>query len=121
MISFSKVKDINSTVNELPYKSDPERYSSPELWTEIDANGGDCEDFALAKRAALLDEGADRSELHMVLCYTEKGEFHAVLVVDTDEGSFVLDNRYPHPMPKQSLDYTWHSIQKGNKWYTLNQ
>jgi predicted transglutaminase-like cysteine proteinase len=119
MISFSKAKAINSAINELPYKSDPERYNSPECWTEIDAKGGDCEDFALAKRAALLAAGADRSELHMVLCYTEKGQFHAVLVVDTNEGSFILDNRYPYPMPKQSLDYTWHSIQEGSTWHAL--
>jgi predicted transglutaminase-like cysteine proteinase len=119
MIEFSKAKAINSAINELPYKSDPERYNSPEFWTEIDSNGGDCEDFALAKRAALLAAGADHSDLHLATCFIETGGFHAVLVVDTNEGSFVLDNRFPFPMPKQALNYTWNSIQEGNTWYAL--
>ena len=118
-IKFSKAKAINSAINELPYKSDPERYNAPEFWNEIDSGGGDCEDFALAKRAALLAAGSDRSDLHLVTCFTESGEFHAVLVVDTDEGSFVLDNRFPYPMPRQSLNYTWNSIQEGNTWHAL--
>lgn len=120
MITFSKAKAINSAINEFPYKSDQERYNSPEFWAEIDSNGGDCEDFSLAKRAALLAAGANHSDLHLVTCFTESHEFHAVLVVDTDEGSFVLDNRFPYPMPKQSLNYTWNSIQEGNTWHALS-
>ena len=120
MITFSQAKSINSAINELPYKSDPERYNSPEFWTEIDVKGGDCEDFALAKRAALLEAGAERSDIHLATCFDETGCFHAVLIVDTDEGSYVLDNRFPYPMPKQSLNYKWNSIQKGNTWFALS-
>lgn len=119
MISFLVAMAINTSINKLPYRLDQDRYNIPEYWSAIDASGGDCEDYALAKRAALLSAGASPSNLHLVTTFTEQGEFHTVLVVDTDEGSYVLDNRYPYPMPKQSLNYKWNSIQNGNIWYAL--
>lgn len=117
--TLDQSREVHVSVNRLPYRSDAERYGRAEFWSELDAAGGDCEDFALAKRAALLAQGADPAGLHLALCWTEREEFHAVLVVDTDAGSYVLDNRHAEPMRKQDLGYRWHSIQEGNKWHAL--
>lgn len=119
MTDFDRARQVNEVVNGLPYRSDVERYGRHEFWNELDAAGGDCEDFALAKRAALLAQGVDPTSLHLALCWTETEEFHAVLVVDTEQGSYVLDNRHREPMRKQDLGYRWHSIQEGNAWHAL--
>ena len=119
MTTLDQAREVQASVNRLPYRSDAVRFERPEFWAELDAAGGDCEDFALAKRAALLAQGADPASLHLALCWTETQEFHAVLVVDTERGSYVLDNRHAEPMRKQDLGYRWHSIQEGHTWHAL--
>jgi predicted transglutaminase-like cysteine proteinase len=41
------------------YKTDLEQYDTPEFWKEAGAFG-DCEDYALLKRALLEEQGFDR-------------------------------------------------------------
>ena len=64
---------------------------------------GDCEDYALAKRSALLQAGWPKDKLGLCVCYTQSGEGHCVLWVDTDKGSFILDNNYDFPMKPSEL------------------
>jgi predicted transglutaminase-like cysteine proteinase len=61
------------------------------VWT-VSAKTGDCEDFALAKRDALIRAGFAPSALRLAYVKTRWGEDHAVLVVKTNRGQFVLDN-----------------------------
>jgi predicted transglutaminase-like cysteine proteinase len=119
MTTYAQAQAVQAAINKMPYRSDAARYQRDEFWKEIDAKGGDCEDFALAKRAALLAQGVDPDTLHLALCWTERDEFHAVLVVDTEQGSYVLDNRHEQPMARQDLGYRWHSIQEGSTWHAL--
>ena len=37
----------------------------------------------------------------------EPGVYHCVLLVDTDKGFYILDNRYVWPMTPKSLPYKW--------------
>lgn len=46
-------------------------------------------------------------------------EYHVVLIVTTDKGDYVLDNRYPFPMERRALNYKWDKIQQGDKWYKI--
>jgi len=62
-----------------------------DVWT-VDARVGDCEDYALAKRDALIRAGFSRSALRLAYVKTRWGEGHAVLVVKTTRGDLVLDN-----------------------------
>jgi Bacterial transglutaminase-like cysteine proteinase BTLCP len=64
----------------------PERWNYP-----IDA--GDCEDYALLKKQYLKKLGFKAGLLPLAVVLNEAGEFHAVLMVLTDRGDFVLDNR----------------------------
>jgi predicted transglutaminase-like cysteine proteinase len=81
-----------------------------DLWTLPLADGsaaGDCEDYVLEKRRALAAAGLPPEALSIAVVRTRSGETHAVLVVDTDAGELVLDNRSQWIAPWSSLDYRW--------------
>lgn len=63
-----------------------ERWSYPRL-------AGDCEDYVLEKRRALIADGWPASALLITVVRDEVGEGHAVLTVRTDRGDLVLDNK----------------------------
>ena len=112
-LTLTDLKIVNSKVNLLPYKSDPERYNQPELWKEIDEEGGDCEDFAIAKMQRLKAMGLPISQMRLATCYCfpNKVGYHAVLLVDLAGQTYVLDNRYPLPMEYDMLPYEWDKLQ----------
>lgn len=58
---------------------------------------GDCEDYALAYRKALLALGYPRDALHIVHCEFPDGTWHAVLGIDTEAGTYLADNSSDHP------------------------
>lgn len=60
-------------------------------WT-ASARSGDCEDYVLAKRAALIQQGVPSAALRIGYTKTRQGEGHVVLIVQTGAGEFVLDN-----------------------------
>lgn len=71
--------------------SDLDQYGAAEYWT-YPTQSGDCEDYVLAKRRTLLEEGWPASALMVAVVRRADGEGHAVLVVRTDRGDLVLDN-----------------------------
>jgi predicted transglutaminase-like cysteine proteinase len=123
MGSYSVAQRINSDVNsQVQYKSDLENYSKPEFWVEA-GTFGDCEDYALRKRQVLLNSGFARKDLHLACCWVETTEgYHCILLCNTDQGWFVLDNRYAWPMPPKLLPYTWDKAldEVDGKWYKLS-
>lgn len=123
MNSYSLAERINSQVNEsVQYKTDLEQYSKPEFWVEADTFG-DCEDYALLKRAYLLEQGFERKNLHLACCLCENNlGYHCVLLANTDKGWFVLDNRYTWPMTPKALPYKWDKAldEVDGKWYELS-
>jgi len=109
-------RDVNKSVE---YKKDLEQYSLPDYWT-IAGKYGDCEDYALLKRARLLEIGWDSDKLGLCICFTETNEGHCVLYVNTDKGAFILDNRYSNPATPSLLPYKWDSMLCNGKWYQLS-
>ena len=81
-----------------------------DVW-KIGGSAGDCEDYALTKRAALLRKGFPSSSLLMTSVITGRGESHAVLMVRTDRGDFVLDNLSPRVEPWSATGYRFTSMQ----------
>ena len=53
---------------------------------------GDCEDYVLAKRHALIASGLPPSALRIAYVVTSAQEGHAILVVKTNDRDLVLDN-----------------------------
>ena len=79
---------------------------------------GDCEDIALARLVYLLKLGWPRVSLRMTVCYFIKRSWylsgkmpevvwHAVLQVDTDHGTWVLDNLQTYYRRWTRLAYYW--------------
>lgn len=119
--SYKLAERINSDVNaSVTYKTDLEQYDKPEYWC-LPTNFGDCEDYALLKRQVLLKNGFASKDLHLACCWVETGEYHCVLLCNTDKGWFVLDNRYNWPMIPKSLPYKWDkALREDGKWYELS-
>jgi len=81
--------EINATVAPL---TDLDQYAIDEYWT-YPKGAGDCEDYALAKRRELINQGWAASTLLMAVVRQQNGAGHAVLMARTDRGDLVLDNQ----------------------------
>lgn len=86
------VRINNRFNNEIIPITDQELYQVGEFWTYPDGYG-DCEDFVLAKRRALIEQGWSPSALLIAVVRERSGAGHAVLMVRTDRGDLVLDNQ----------------------------
>jgi len=110
--NWEYLNDMNDSVNhKIKYMSDEEQYGKQEHWTYPNDGKGDCEDYALLKRRRLELAGFDSEDLRMATCWTENGGYHAVLVVITDCGDLVLDNRYDEILSWEQLPYKWDKMQ----------
>jgi predicted transglutaminase-like cysteine proteinase len=102
------LQDINSRVNDAIWpESDDRHYGRPEYWTIPTDGYGDCEDYALTKRKALIDRRFPQRALRMAVANTPGGERHAVLIVATDRGDFVLDNLTNAVVERHQTPYIW--------------
>jgi predicted transglutaminase-like cysteine proteinase len=90
---WSQLVSVNAYYNShvLPM-TDLDQYRVADLWTYPSSGYGDCEDYQLAKQRRLVEDGWPLSALLMTVVRDENGEGHAVLMVRTDRGDFVLDN-----------------------------
>lgn len=87
---------VNSDVNqETDLVSDWEASGLDDEWDYPFQCRGDCEDFALEKRRRLVAVGFPSAALTMAIAFQEVEFFsHAVLLVETDHGTLMLDSRY---------------------------
>lgn len=81
------LQQVNASVN----SSIEPRSDRKDVWS-IGVSQGDCEEYALAKRAELIRLGVPASAVRIAMAKTRGGEGHAVVVVRTDMGDLVLDN-----------------------------
>lgn len=108
---------VNTEVNAAIRADDDLRaYRQADYWTIPRATGrakpvGDCEDFVLAKRERLLALGVPAEALSIALVTTRTGLSHAVLLVATDEGEYVLDNLTPWVVHWTEARLTWRERQ----------
>ena len=72
--------------------TDMQQYHVPDFWTYPDSGYGDCEDYQLAKQRELIRDGWPASDLLLTVVLDKDGQGHALLMVRTDRGDFVLDN-----------------------------
>jgi predicted transglutaminase-like cysteine proteinase len=105
---WRRVQRINREVNRaIRHREDSAIYGRPDQWALGEAGVGDCEDYALAKRAALIQAGVPARALSIALVETRRGESHAVLLIDTDKGAMVLDNLSPWISRWDQTPYSW--------------
>jgi predicted transglutaminase-like cysteine proteinase len=84
-----------------------------EGWTIAPASG-DCNDYAITKRHALLESGLPAKALRLSTVTTASGIGHLVLVVATTKGDMVLDNLTESIRPWQNTEYRWLKIQSAS-------
>jgi predicted transglutaminase-like cysteine proteinase len=118
---MSELRQINSRVNSTIVEvSDMDQYGREDVWTLPTSGRGDCEDFALLKRQLLIQRGWPASALSISVGTTAYGEAHAVLVVATANGEYVLDNLTSSILPPGQTGHTFHSRQSGRGWVSAS-
>ena len=105
---------VNSSIRQI---SDQDNYGVSEDWSYPNANGGDCEDLALLKRKMLIEHGWSPSDLLVAVVREWNGAGHAILVVDTDKGEYVLDNKNWAIVSWNEAPYTWIKRQSRERPY----
>jgi predicted transglutaminase-like cysteine proteinase len=100
---------VNSSVNReiIP------RNEASDTWT-IASRYGDCDDYVMTKRHRLIKAGIPASALRVAAVRTSWGEGHAVLLVKTTAGEFVLDNLRRSIMKREQSNYRYLSVQSAN-------
>lgn len=92
-----QIEAVNTYMNNVQYIEDKKNYGKSDQWAtpaEFLANGGDCEDFAIAKFASLRALGFSSDKMRIAIVQDKiKRIAHALLIVYTDEGAVVLDNQ----------------------------
>jgi predicted transglutaminase-like cysteine proteinase len=100
------------------------RANPDHVWDYPTDGYGDCNKYAIAKRAELIALGWPRAALLLAAAMTEDGEGHLVLVVATSKGDLVLDNRQRHIVEWRDLPYRWISRQNPRnlaEWVSIVQ
>jgi predicted transglutaminase-like cysteine proteinase len=100
----------NSSIEPL---TDQEIYGVEERWV-MPTTVGDCEDYVLLKQKMLIQRGFSSSDLLITVVLQPNGDGHAVLVVRTDRGDFVLDNMRNKVLLWSDTEYTFLKRQSSN-------
>lgn len=98
---------VNYTTNsQIEPLTDQEIYGVEERWV-LPTTVGDCEDYVLLKQKMLIERGFSPSSLLITVVLQPNGDGHAVLVVRTDRGDFVLDNMRNKVLLWSDTEYTY--------------
>ena len=90
---WPQMVNINRQVNRaIKPETAIRHYGRYQYWTIPKDGYGDCADYALTKRRDLARAGVPLSDLNVAIVGLPDGELHAVLVVSTADGDYVLDN-----------------------------
>ena len=113
---------VNRSVNErITAITDREHWGVEDSWNIPNDGYGDCEDIQLLKRKELIGHGLPRRALRMTVVIDEDGDGHAVLMVRTDRGDLILDNRRAAILPWTKTGYVYikREGQDGRDWVSL--
>nr|WP_246180149.1 transglutaminase-like cysteine peptidase [Microvirga thermotolerans] len=109
---------VNSTVKAV---TDQDHWGVVDVWGFPDDGKGDCEDFQLLKRRILAENGLPRRAMRMTVVIDELGEGHAVLLIRTKQGDYVLDNKTSAVLPWDRTGYVYikRESQTATGWVSL--
>ncbi|WP_407528110.1 transglutaminase-like cysteine peptidase [Methylobacterium oryzisoli] len=119
---WQTVVSVNRAVNAGTHAvTDQEHWGVPDRWDLAEDGSGDCEDFQLLKRKLLAQSGLPRRAMRMTVVIDEKGEGHAVLMLRTDRGDLILDNKTSAVLPWQRTGYVFikREAQGSGGWVSL--
>jgi predicted transglutaminase-like cysteine proteinase len=120
---WKTLNTVNRQVNTaIKPKTDIEHWGVVDRWDLPDDGYGDCEDYQLLKRKILIEKhGLPRRALRMTVVVDEDGEGHAVLMVRTDAGELILDNKRSTILSWSETGYLFvkREGQSGRDWVSL--
>lgn len=119
-LRMAQLVEINHAVNAAIR---PERDTSTFHYWRLDADAGDCNDYAVQKRHELLSLGWPAAAVALTVAKTGWGEGHLVVTVRTDQGDLVLDNLRSSIVPWRRTGYQFIMRQSGANpqfWVALN-
>ena len=116
---WDEISSVNSAINR---RIRPDADKGAFDWS-LDTSFGNCNDYAVQKRKALLDLGLPASALSLATVTTPGGIGHLVLTLRTDRGDFVLDNLRASIVAWNRTGYRWHKRQSAadpQTWVSVN-
>ncbi|NGQ89651.1 transglutaminase-like cysteine peptidase [Rhodobacter sp. HX-7-19] len=121
--TLSVVRAINSRANRsIRPVTDVQQYRVAERWSLPTARGGDCEDYALYKKQALIKAGIPAEQLLIATVLDRKRQSHAVLVLRTGAQDLVLDNMTNRILSWEKTGYTFLRLQdprQPSRWVSV--
>jgi predicted transglutaminase-like cysteine proteinase len=118
----SQVEAINHEMNRRTHTRDLRNWGVEDYWAspmEFLDKSGDCEDFAIAKYVSLRALGWSDRQLRLVVLQDRRVQMmHAILVVQLEGETLVLDNQIPSVVKADSIrHYTpLYSINQSGWW-----
>lgn len=113
-----ELEAVNVAANrKIKERDDPSVGGNADVW-RLPIDAGDCEDFAILKKAELLKRGWPASAL-LLTVVTLGGQGHTVLTVRTNKGDLILDNRTNAVKDSARTPYRYFARQsqtEQNKW-----
>jgi len=104
---WAAMVDVNNAVNTMVTpETDMDIWGKEEVWSYPD-RVGDCEDYVLEKRRALMRLGVPAGSLLITVVRQPSGDGHAVLTVHTSNGDYILDNLEPRILAWTDTEYTF--------------
>jgi len=129
---------LNKSINRMvTYADDKEIFGKQDYWatpSEFFKGKGDCEDYAAVKFWSLLELGFSNEQLRIaVVRDTRRKIMHAVVTVESEGKSYILDSLFDHPVEQKyvlkyspiysaNLDSQWlHIVTRKIRVSYLNQ
>ncbi len=110
--ALATAQAVNRAVNaEVRQVSDRRQYGREDVWGLPTARGGDCEDIVLEKKRRLIEAGLPGSALLIATVLDRRRQGHAVLVLRTASGDYVLDNLNSRVVPWHRTGYSFLRMQ----------
>jgi predicted transglutaminase-like cysteine proteinase len=116
--------EVNTNVNrDIIFTLDPDQYDQDEFWNLPLAGRGDCEDNALEKRRRLAQMGYPTAALRIGTAFhSTKFYAHALLLVETTNGTYILDQDSQEVLLWNKTPYIFESrIRPDGRWERFAQ
>ncbi len=111
-------RQINTAIKP---ETDKDHWDVDDQWNLAEDGYGDCEDYQLLKRKLLAEAGLPRRAMRMTVVIDEDGQGHAVMMVRTNRGDYILDNKRNAVLPWHQTGYTYVKREgdEGSTWASL--
>lgn len=109
----AKLASVNRSVNRSIRPLNERR----DVWS-LNPTFGDCDDYVMTKRSKLIRAGVPSGALRVAVVRTPEGIGHAVLLVKTSTGEYVLDNLRSTIVKREQSGYRFLKIASSDpaKW-----